>query len=116
MIKNCYRRMTFMLLIVLLLGFGQSIILERKSKMFADQKSLDNGLVGYWKLHGDCKDYSGNGNHGVNHGVDLYYSAFNGRDNYVEIHNSECLNFGTGDFSISVWIFLEYFPGCPLLQ
>jgi hypothetical protein len=29
------------------------------------------GLVGYWKLQGDSRDYSGNGHHGVNHGVDL---------------------------------------------
>ncbi|MEA1952690.1 MAG: hypothetical protein U9N87_15015, partial [Planctomycetota bacterium] len=29
-------------------------------------------LVGHWRLvGGDCSDASGNGNHGVNHGVDL---------------------------------------------
>ena len=31
--------------------------------------AADDGLVGHWKLTGDCQDSSGRGNHGVNHGV-----------------------------------------------
>ncbi len=31
----------------------------------------DSGSVGYWKLRGDCQDYSGHNNHGINHGVDF---------------------------------------------
>ncbi|MBM3993494.1 MAG: hypothetical protein FJ303_04995, partial [Planctomycetes bacterium] len=27
------------------------------------------GLIGYWKLAGDCRDHSGHGHHGTNHGV-----------------------------------------------
>ena len=30
-----------------------------------------SGLVGHWTLRGDCRDCSGQGNHGVNHGVKL---------------------------------------------
>ena len=33
--------------------------------------AADPGLVGHWKLQGDCIDYSGQGNNGINHGVDL---------------------------------------------
>lgn len=69
--------------------------------------SLDSGLVGYWKLKGDCKDYSGKGNHGANHGVNLDTGEFNGRDNFIEVANSPSLNFRTGDFSISAWIYTE---------
>ena len=38
---------------------------------FAGAFAAEPGLVGHWKLQGDCRDYSGNGNDGVNHGVDL---------------------------------------------
>jgi hypothetical protein len=62
------------------------------------------GLVGYWKLQGDCKDHSGKGNHGINHGVDLKTGEFNGRSAYVEVPNSPSLGFGVGDFSISAWV------------
>jgi len=43
------------------------------------------GLVGYWKLQGDCKDYSGHGHHGKNHHVNLETSEFNGRESYIEV-------------------------------
>ena len=43
------------------------------------------GLIGYWPLRGDCQDHSGNGLHGVNHGVRLEDAAFDGRGGYIEI-------------------------------
>ncbi len=61
-------------------------------------------LVAYWKLKGDCRDYSGNANHGVSHGVNLDTAEFNGRNAYVEVADGPSLDFGTGDFSISVWV------------
>lgn len=70
-------------------------------------EKTDSGLVGYWKLKGDCRDYSGKGNHGINHGVNLDTGDFNGRDNYIEVANSDSLNFGTGDFSISARVYTE---------
>lgn len=76
--------------------------------------SLDDGLVGYWKLAGDCKDYSGNDNHGTCHGVLLdgagpdgtrgQAALFNGRDSYIEVPHSSSLDFGTDDLSISLWV------------
>jgi len=65
------------------------------------------GLIGYWKLRGDCRDYSGHGNHGVNHGVDLDSGAFDGITAHVEVPSSTSLKLGTGDFSLCAWIYTE---------
>ncbi|HPP52074.1 MAG TPA: hypothetical protein PK777_03910 [Thermoguttaceae bacterium] len=68
------------------------------------------GLVGRWKLAGDCRDSSGRENHGVNHGVDLSAAdgaKFNGIDSYIEVPASEDLKFGKSDFSIAVWVHTE---------
>ena len=62
------------------------------------------GLVGHWKLQGDCRDSSGSGNHGVNHGVDLGSGAFDGESSYIEVPSSESLRFGAGDFAFCAWI------------
>lgn len=69
--------------------------------------NLKSGLIGYWKLQGDCHDYSGKENHGINKGVDLVYSEFNGRNSYIEVPDTPALNFNTDDFSVSVWIYTE---------
>jgi hypothetical protein len=69
--------------------------------------SKERGLVGYWKLQGDCRDYSGKGNHGVNHGVNLNNGAFDGIGAFIEVPSSASLKFGTGDFSMSAWIYTE---------
>ena len=67
----------------------------------------EKGLIGYWKLKGDCKDYSGKGNHGKNHGVNLTNSAFNGTNSYIEVEHNDSLNFGKNNFSISSWVYTE---------
>lgn len=69
------------------------------------KRSDDPSLVGYWKLHGDCRDYSGNENHGVNHGVKLDDGAFDGVSSFVEVPHNKSLDFGTGDFSLSAWVY-----------
>lgn len=64
-------------------------------------------LVGHWWLQGDCKDYSGLGNNGINHGVDFTdceFGKFNGSGAYIEVPDSKPLRLGGGDFSISAWI------------
>jgi len=68
------------------------------------------GLVGRWKLAGDCRDSSGRENHGVNHGVDLSAAdgaKFNGIDSYIEVPAAEDLKFGKSDFSIAFWVHTE---------
>ncbi|HVY69650.1 MAG TPA: hypothetical protein VHH73_06950, partial [Verrucomicrobiae bacterium] len=63
------------------------------------------GLAGYWKLQGDCRDYSGRGNHGINHGVKLDRGEFDGVGAYIEIPDSASLQFGAGDFSVCAWVY-----------
>src|SRR5688500_12263110 len=67
----------------------------------------DNGLVAYWKLKGDCSDYSGHGHDAVNHGVDLKTSSFGGREAYIEAPDAPELHFGAGDFSILAEVYTE---------
>jgi hypothetical protein len=75
---------------------------------------LENLLVGHWKLAGDTKDYSGNGNHGWNNGTDLTAAGpdgrpsgaakFDGGRHFIEVPASTSLHFGTGKFTIAVWV------------
>lgn len=65
------------------------------------------GLVGHWTLQGDCRDHSGLGNDGVNHGVDLGTGAFDGASAYIEVPNSESLRLGAKDFAVCAWVHTE---------
>ena len=67
----------------------------------------DAGLVGFWPLRGDCLDHSGHGLDGINHGVKLETSEFDGRSPYIEIPNAAALAFAGGDFSITAEIYTE---------
>ncbi|MFH1919202.1 MAG: LamG-like jellyroll fold domain-containing protein [Planctomycetota bacterium] len=67
-------------------------------------------LLGHWRLVADCRDSSGQGNHGVNHGVTFDAAegaTFDGIADYVEVPDSESLRLGAGDFSIAVWLHTE---------
>ena len=65
---------------------------------------LQRGLAGHWKLQGDCRDHSGAGHHGINHGVDLQNGAFDGRGAFIEVPAKDALQLGRGDFSLSAWV------------
>ncbi|MBX3439630.1 MAG: hypothetical protein KF861_19230, partial [Planctomycetaceae bacterium] len=69
-----------------------------------ERSASEAGLVGYWKLQDDCEDSSGNGNHGVNHGVDLATGTFSGRGDFIEVRDAPSLQWGAGDFSVSAWV------------
>src|SRR5262249_37621307 len=69
--------------------------------------SQEKGLVGYWKLRGDCRDYSGYGNHGRNHEVNLENSTFDGSSAYIEVPNSASLKLGKGYFTLCSLIYTE---------
>ncbi len=64
----------------------------------------DLSLAGNWKLQGDARDHSGNGNHGRNVGVNLTSpgARFDGRGAYIEVPDAPSLNLGTDDFTISL--------------
>lgn len=72
-----------------------------------------DGLIGYFPFNGDARDFSGNGLDGTVHGLsfapDRFGVAnraffFNGTTDYIEVPRSESFNFGTNDFTLSVWI------------
>src|SRR5690349_14238142 len=88
-----------------LAGLGMSATALLAGPAPGDAVAPAPGLVGYWKLHGDCRDYSGQGNHGINHGVDLSQGAFDGRGAHVEVPAHPSLRFGTGDFALTAWIY-----------
>jgi hypothetical protein len=73
---------------------------------------LSDGLVAYYPFNGNANDESGNGNNGTVNGatliVDRFGNAnkaysFDGND-IIRISNNDSLNFGTSDFSMSLWI------------
>ena len=71
-------------------------------------------LVGSWNFNdGTANDESANSNHGTVNGATLTTDrfgnensaySFDGVDDYIKVLNSESLNFGTGDFTVSTWI------------
>jgi hypothetical protein len=69
--------------------------------------AAEPGLIGHWKLQGDCQDHSGLGHHGTNHGVDLNTGKFDGRAGYIEVPSAPALRFGASDFSIAAWVHTE---------
>ena len=88
---------------------------------FTTQTAQSVGPIGYWNLdsvsNNTISDASGNGNAGALQGEVLLSTdhpntnqsntgslSFDGVDDYVEILNQSSLNFGSGDFSISLWI------------
>ncbi|MEX2308374.1 MAG: LamG domain-containing protein [Pirellulales bacterium] len=83
------------------------LIIHLALLVHGEARSSEPGLIGYWKLEGDCQDYSGLGNHGQNHGVDLETSGFNGQDSYAEVPDHSTLRLGTGDFSFSAEVYTQ---------
>lgn len=79
----------------------------KSSAALCGESKLDSGLIGHWKLQGDCRDHSGQGNHGVNHGVNLETGLFDGAGAYIEVPAHPSLNVGTGDFAICARIHTE---------
>jgi len=78
-------------------------------KLIATTMLEDSGLIGYWSYNNDTLDYA-NDNDGTLTGaiweasgrVGAAYS-FDGTDDFINISNDPSLNFGEGDFSISLW-------------
>jgi len=66
----------------------------------------DPTMTGHWRLQGDCRDHSGSGNDGVNHGAILGGDSalFDGRGAYIEVPDAQSLRLGTGDFTLAAWV------------
>src|SRR5437868_3970053 len=109
MMKSAVRKGRHTLTILLLILFGQIANLAIGIGSEPSRK-IDDGLTGFWKLTSDSKDSSPSKNHGNNHGVVFEKTGsglaarFDGNGSYIEVPNSDVLNPGTNDFSISVWV------------
>jgi hypothetical protein len=77
---------------------------------------IADGLVAYYPFNGNANDESGNGNDGIVNGAiptmdrfdipdGAYY--FDGTNDFVEVMNHECLNFGHNNFSFSLWVQID---------
>lgn len=74
---------------------------------------LNAGLIAYYPLDGNANDQSANVNNGTVFGAtstsdrfgnqNAAYS-FNGTNQYIQCPNQTYLNFGSGDFTISMWV------------
>lgn len=82
-----------------------AMIACNQNSISAEKNEQAEGLVGYWKLEKDCRDYSGKDNHGVNHGVNFGTGEW--KKAYVEVPSKDSINFGAGDFSISALVYTE---------
>ncbi|HID75809.1 MAG TPA: LamG domain-containing protein [Planctomycetaceae bacterium] len=87
--------------------------------LLAVTSSLGAGkeFMAHFPLDGNAQDVSGNGNHGVVHGVRFVkdtirgktrvVGVFDGLDDWIEVPHRDVLRFGKADFSISVWLHTE---------
>lgn len=73
----------------------------------------EDGLVAHWPLARDGEDVSGNGLHATAHGVEFAASGrrqsanFDGQTSWLQAPVNDRLRFGSGDFSISLWVHTE---------
>jgi hypothetical protein len=77
---------------------------------------ITNGRVAWYPLAGNANDYSGNGNNGTAVGSPAYGNGVNGAADsaivlagtqYVNVGNVPLFDFGSGDFTISLWAYLS---------
>jgi len=97
-------KVTVLLLSICLMG---ALLLTPGPAIKQAHRPPDDGLVGYWKLSVDAKDYSGYSRHGESRNIKYGpggFAEFNGRDAYVEIPFNEALDLGVGEFTVSAWV------------
>lgn len=92
--------------------FLAAVLLVVVSPFIPVLHAADDSLAGHWKLAGDARDSSSRGNHAENRGADLNApgpnnkpagaAAFDGRDDLLHVADNPSLDFGTGEFTISV--------------
>lgn len=106
---SIWRGVVFIVLVVGMMAMGRVA--------WAD---LNDGLVAHYPFNGNANDSSGNENHGTVHGatltVDRFGNAnnaytFDGLNDFIEVPNSNKLNFGSGPFSILLWAKTDYRTG-----
>jgi hypothetical protein len=73
------------------------------------QENGQQGLVGRWRLTADARDESPAGNHGSDQAVlfSTEGAVFDGRASRIDVPDRPSLNFGTKDFTLSLWVHTE---------
>ncbi|GEM_PF-1893356 len=89
------------------------------------QIDLHAGLVASYPFIGNANDSSGGGNNGTNYGAILSNDrfgrenncySFDGSSNYIAVPDDSLLDFGTNNFSISLWVRTSIWQvGCYLI-
>lgn len=91
-------------------SYGANSIMEQGILNYEEISEIGptDGLVAYYPLNGNARDYSGNMNHGTVYGAipvngvkDQCYS-FDGIDNYMQSNIFEEITFN-GNYSVSLW-------------
>ncbi len=93
---------------------AQSAAIDQKVASRNAANSLSRDLAGHWSLELDCKDSSGHGNDGSNHGAQFgaegrgnksgRAARFDGHSQFIEVPDSDPLRLNQDDFSIAVWV------------
>ena len=96
------------ILLLLLISVSLAFLANELPAQDKQPIDLQRDLVGHWKLIGDAKDHSGNGNDAKNHGVELKASGlFNGRSSFLEVPAKATWKLGKSDFSVAAWVHTE---------
>jgi len=83
-------------------------------------QDFNSNLVGHWKFDNNFNDATSNANHGAGYygvgftngvgGLSNTALLFDGIDDYVQIPNHAAYNFGTGEYSLGMWVKFTYIP------
>jgi hypothetical protein len=71
------------------------------------------GLVAWWSAEGDANDSWGNNNGTLENGASFAPGmvggafSFDGNQQWVSVPDSQLLNFGTGPFTVSLWVYFN---------
>lgn len=92
-------------------GVIDNIVVKGEPDPEATEYNIKDGLIAYWPFDNNANDYSGNNNHGVNHGAVLTSGKvnnaydFEAEGAYISVPQSNTLKTGIieNDFSISFW-------------
>ena len=103
-------------LLLLTMGFALTIqIISAQVPSYVPS----NGLAGWWSFSGNANDSSANANNGTVNGATLITDrfgnansaySFDGINNFIEIQNSNSLQFATNNQSVSFWIKISETP------
>ncbi|MEW6592808.1 MAG: DUF2341 domain-containing protein, partial [Candidatus Hadarchaeota archaeon] len=90
-------------------GVSYELQYTNNLELLAAPGPVTEGLLSWWRFDGDGNDSWG-GNHGEVRGASFVDGrsgqalSFDGVNDLVTVGNQPSLNFGTGDFSLSVWM------------